>query len=263
VAALTGRFDDLDHAQAVGSPLRPAPCCSRAAQTGRVLNRSRGRVGSISRTSFGLRNLTRSSTSTSRRSPGSPGSMARGERLGAADVILAQQENLDREVRVGQQGRESNKFVEHSNRRVTLRRLTDATSRCSSTRTIRRSPATGCTNGKPVLVEQRIKLVPNAATPARVHLDELVICANQVDHEPADRHPPSGHPLAPIPLSPQHATALRESPRCSTQGTGRTRARHSPRRDIERPDRPHPDQSELETLASARRSKHLTSAGRA
>jgi predicted chitinase len=39
-------------------------------------------------------------------------------------VILAQQENLDREVRVGQQRRESNEFVEHRYRCRPLRRLT-------------------------------------------------------------------------------------------------------------------------------------------
>ena len=114
--------------------------------------------------------------------------MARGERLGGADVILAQQENLDREVRVGQQGRESNKFVEHSYRRVTLRRLTDRRNLAvlvdAHDPTFTRYRVHQCEAGAGRAAHQA--LCPKRRA-ARVHLDELAICANQVDHEPADR----------------------------------------------------------------------------
>ena len=104
-------------------------------------------------------------------------------------MILAQQENLDREIRVGQQRRESNELVEHVDRRRTLWRpthrrnlavLVDAHDPTFSRDRVHDTDT--------MLVKQRIELPAQGREAARLHLDQLAISTNQVDHEPADRH---------------------------------------------------------------------------
>jgi hypothetical protein len=41
---------------------------------------------------------------------------------------------------------------------------------------------------KPVLIQQRIKLRPQRREATGLHLDQLAICTNQIDHETTDRY---------------------------------------------------------------------------
>ncbi|HEY3944558.1 MAG TPA: hypothetical protein VGL78_04970 [Solirubrobacteraceae bacterium] len=43
-------------------------------------------------------------------------------------------------------------------------------------------------DAKPVLVKQRVELRAQGSKAARLHLDELAIRTNQIDHEPVERH---------------------------------------------------------------------------
>lgn len=51
---------------------------------------------------------------------------------------------------------------------------------------------------KPVLIEQPVKLRPQRRETARLHLDQLAVRTNQIDHETTDRD------LQPVPGARQH-----------------------------------------------------------
>ena len=118
---------------------------------------------------------------------GIPRPAARGERSASADVILARQENLDREIRVGQQRRERNELVEHLDRRRTLRRATNrhdlAVLVDADDPTFSRDRVH---DANTMLIKQRIELPAQGREAARLHLDQLAIGTNQVDHELAN-----------------------------------------------------------------------------
>ena len=110
-------------------------------------------------------------------------------RLRAADVFLTQQQHLDREIRVSQQRRERDQLVEHRRRRRPLRRPpgTDHLAVLVDPN----NPALGrdrVHDPNAVLVKQRVELGAERTETPRLHLDQLAVGTDEVDHEPPHRH---------------------------------------------------------------------------
>ena len=104
-------------------------------------------------------------------------------------LILTQQQNLDREVRVGQERRKRDQLVEHRHGRRALRRPADAEH--LAVLIDADDPALGrdrVDDPDPVLVEQCVELGSERAEAPCLHLDQLAVGADEVDHEPSDRH---------------------------------------------------------------------------
>ncbi len=105
------------------------------------------------------------------------------------DVVLAQQQHLDREVGMRQQRGERDQPVEHIDRgpalwgpadRENLAVLIDAHDpplRCD-----------GVHDPHPVLIKQIIELGAQRTEAAGLRLDQLAVGAHDVDHEASDRH---------------------------------------------------------------------------
>ena len=117
------------------------------------------------------------------------GATTSGCRLRAADVILTQEQHLDREVRVGQQRGERYELVEHRRGGRALRRPADAEHLA-----VLIDPDDSALGGNrvddphAVLVEQRVELLAECGEASRLHLDQLAVGANEVDHEPSYWH---------------------------------------------------------------------------
>jgi hypothetical protein len=109
--------------------------------------------------------------------------------LRAADVVLAEQQHLDREVRVCQQRRKGHELAEHRDRRRALRR--PAAGEHLAVLVDPDDPSLGgdgVHDSDAVLVEQRVELLAERAEPARLDLDQLAVGADEVHHESTDGH---------------------------------------------------------------------------
>jgi hypothetical protein len=117
----------------------------------------------------------------------------------STDVVLAQQQHLDGEMRMSEKGRERNEPVEHVHDAGPSRRATNR-SDLAILVDADNSPfgRHGVHDPKTVLVEQRIELRRQRCETTRLHLDQLAVRTNQIDDETIDRH------LQPVTWARQH-----------------------------------------------------------
>ena len=106
-----------------------------------------------------------------------------------ADVIFAQQQHLDGQVRVRQERRERHKLVEHLHDTSSLRRSADRGDLAAPI-DADNSPfgRDWIDDPKSVRIKQRIELAAQGREAARLHLDQLAIHPHQVDDKTTDRY---------------------------------------------------------------------------
>ena len=124
---------------------------------------------------------------------------ARRDRPSTPNVVLVEQQHLDREVGMGQQRREGGELVEHLHHRPALRRAADR--HHLALLVDAHDPPLGrdrMHDPDPVLVKQRVELGAQRTETAGLHLHQFPVGADEIDHEPPDRH------LEPIARRGQH-----------------------------------------------------------
>ncbi len=188
-ASLSGRFDDFDCSEAVHRPLREQHAAPKhrgqlagaewLARKGWQHTSDIVRVAQLDP----VEHLTEVSLARISRPP------ARSHRPNGTDVVLAQQQHLDREVGMRQQRGERNQPVEHIDRGPTLRGPADRENLAVLIDAYDPPPrCDGVHDPHPVPVKQIIELGAQRTKAAGLHLDQLAIGAHDVDHEPPDRH---------------------------------------------------------------------------
>ena len=183
-----GRLEHLERAQAgrglLGERQRDAHGRRQIAGRERLVERREQR-GGVGRS----RSSIRESTSISRRWPGSR--MKRRPRTGRrrAHVVLAAQQDLDRQVRVREQRRERHEALEDRGRARALRRRPRREH--LAVRVHAHDPPLrryGVDDADPMAIEQRVQLRPQRGETARLDLDQLAVGAHDVDHVAVDTH---------------------------------------------------------------------------
>jgi hypothetical protein len=165
-AALAARCDDVDRPQAVGGPLRELHAASeegsQLAGAERLRRKRRKRPHDV----VGAVELDPASTSRRCRAPGSH--VRRRTVTGPAARMWSSPNSSTSTVKLGCVSNDG-KAVSLSNTSTTVPhfgdRRTESTSPCSSTRTIRRSAATGCTIRKRWRSSSASSLAPSAPKP--------------------------------------------------------------------------------------------------
>ena len=184
-----GRLDDVDRPQAVGRALREQHAApqNRSQLTGAKWLRGKRRkrtddVGDPAQLDA-TEHVAQAALSRIPRPP------THSYWPSGAQVVLGQQQHLNREIGMRQQRREGRQLVKHLHHRPTLPRAADRHHLPLLIHT--HDPALErdrMHNPKPVLVKQRVQLGAQRAEPPGLHLDELSVSAHDVNHEPADRH---------------------------------------------------------------------------
>jgi hypothetical protein len=104
-------------------------------------------------------------------------------------MILTDEEDLDRQVRVRQQRWKRHELVEDLERRTAAG---GASQRADLTARVDAHDPSFCGDwmhdAKSMLVQQRVELSAKGTEAARLHLDELSIGTKQIDHKPAERN---------------------------------------------------------------------------